>query len=64
MNGLQVIERRRRAEIATLDERDRQSALCRIVCDGQAVDAAADDEHVEFAIGKPRQVSNQAETIL
>ena len=59
-----MIERRGRAEVAAVDQRDGQPALRRVVGDRQTVDAAAHHEHVEFAFGEAREVSNQAELIL
>src|SRR5262249_42932503 len=47
VGGALVVERRRRGEVAPLDERDRQSARSRLVCRHQSVNAPADDEHVE-----------------
>ena len=41
-----MVERRRRAEVARLDERHRQAARRRVERRRQAVDAAADDEDV------------------
>ena len=64
VNGFQMIERRGGAEIAALDQRHGQPALRRVVGDRQTVDAAADHEHVEFAFGEAREISNQAELIL
>ena len=45
----EMIEGAAAAEIGALDERDGEAALRRVVRDRQAVDAAADDEHVERA---------------
>ena len=64
VDRLEVIERRRRAEISALDERHRQPALRGVVRDREAVDAAADDEQIEVARGQPREISYQARTIL
>ena len=47
VNRAQMIERRAAAEVVALDQRHRQAALRRVVRDRQAVDPAADDEHVE-----------------
>ena len=60
MNRLQMIERRRGAEVAAIDQRNGQPALGGIVGDREPVDAAANDEHVEFAFGQPREISNHA----
>ena len=60
VNRLEVIERRGGAEIAAIDQRDRQAALRGVVGDRQAVDPAAHHEHVEFAFGQPREISNHA----
>ena len=60
VNRLEMIERRGGAEIAAIDERNGQAALRGVVGDRQAVDAAAHHEHVEFAFGKPRKISNHA----
>ena len=59
-----MIERRGASEIAAFDERDRQPALRGVVGNGQPVDTAAHDEYIEIAVGEPREVSNQAGTIL
>ena len=48
----QVIERRAAAEVVGLDEGRRQAPLRRVVGDREAVDAAADDEHVEGPRGE------------
>ncbi len=64
VDGLEMIERRGGAEIAAIDQRDRQPALRGVVGDRQAVDAAAHHEHVEFAFGEAREISNQAGLIL
>ena len=45
----EVVERSAASEIAAVDERDRQPTLRAVVRDRQAVDAAADHEHVEGA---------------
>ncbi len=42
-----MIERRAAAEIVPFDERHGKPSLRGVVCDRQAVDAAADDEQVE-----------------
>ena len=52
MDRAQVIEGAAAAEIVALDERDGQPALGRIAGNRQAVDAAADDEHVEGLRGR------------
>src|SRR5262249_45943911 len=54
----QVVERVPRPEIATFDERDGESPLCGIGRDGEAVDAAADDEQVEGVGAETRYVPN------
>ena len=59
-----MIERRGGAEIAAIDQRNRQASLRCVVRNRQTVDAAADHEHVEVAFGKPREISNQAGLIL
>ncbi len=64
VNGLEMIERCRGAEIAAIDQRNGQTALRRVVGDRQTVDAAAHHEHVEFAFGEAREISNQAGLIL
>ena len=64
MDRLEVIERRRRAEVAAIDERNRQSALRRIAGNRQAVDAATNHKHIEFAFGEAGEISNQAGLIL
>ncbi len=48
----EVVERGAAAEIGAFDERDGQAALGGVVRDRQAVDAAADDEHVEGTAGE------------
>ena len=58
----QVVERGAAAEVVALDERDRQAALRRVVGDRQAVDAAADDEHVEGAAGQAVEVADHADS--
>jgi hypothetical protein len=57
VNGAQVVEGTAAAEIIALDERHRGAALRGVVRDRQAVDAAADDEHVERALGEPVRIS-------
>ncbi len=57
VNGAQVVEGAAAAEIVALDERHRSAALRRVVRDRQAVDAAADDEHVERALGEPVRIA-------
>ena len=47
VHRLGVIEGAAAAEVAALDERGGEAPLRRVVGDGEAVDAAADDEHVE-----------------
>ena len=46
MDRAEVVERRAAPEVAAIDERHRQPALRAVVRDRQAVDAAADDEHI------------------
>ncbi len=43
----EMVEGTAAAEVGTIDERDAEAALRRVVRDRQAVDAAAHDEHVE-----------------
>src|SRR4051794_9059095 len=57
MRGLLMIERRGRAEISGVDERDAQVASRRFGCDRQAVDAAADDQDVVDGPGKSIEVA-------
>jgi hypothetical protein len=52
-----MIERGAAAEVATLDERDREAALRHVIRDGQTVDAAANDEHVEGLVGEPIEIA-------
>ena len=52
------------AEITSLDEGDREPALRGVIGDRQPVDAAADNEHVDVAVGQARKISNQTGTIL
>ena len=49
MKRPEMVERGAASEIAAVDERHRQPALRAVVRDRQAVDAAADHEHVEGA---------------
>ena len=55
---LLMIERRAAAEIAGFDERDPQSAACRLVRAGQAVNAAADDQQVELVRLEPGEIAS------
>jgi len=47
-----MVERGAAAEVGPLDERDRQAALSGVVGNGQAMNAAAHDEHVEGGAGQ------------
>ena len=55
----EVVERGAAAEIGAFDQRDGQAALGGVVRDRQAVDAAADDEHVKGTAGERVDVANQ-----
>ena len=48
MQGLEVVERRGRAEVVLVDDGDRQAPLRGIPCRRDAIEAGADDDHVEF----------------
>ena len=52
VDGLEMIEGCRGAEIVALDERHGQPALRCVVGDRQAIDTAADHQHVELACGQ------------
>ena len=52
-----MIERQAAAEVAALDERDRQAARGRVVGGEQSVDAAADDQQVVAVRGQIGRVS-------
>src|SRR5688500_8566502 len=58
VDRLEMIERRGGAEVAALDEPNRQAALCRVVRDRQTVNTTAHHEHVEFVLGQPWKISN------
>jgi hypothetical protein len=60
VDGLEMIERGSGAEVAAIDQRDGLSTLRGVVGDRQAVYPAAHHEHVEFAFGQPREISNHA----
>ena len=53
----EMVERGAAAEVGAFDQRDRQAALGRVIRDRQAVDAAADDEHVEGTAGERGQIT-------
>ena len=57
MNRAQVIEGCAAAEVLPLDERHGKAALRRVVGDRQAVDAAADHEHVERPVGQRLEIA-------
>ena len=57
VNRAEMIERRPAAEIGAIDERHREPALGGVVGDGEAVDAAADDEDVERTADELVQVT-------
>ena len=60
VDGLEMIEGGRGAEVAALDQRHRQPALRGVVRGREAIDAAADDEQVEFGGGQAREISIHA----
>jgi hypothetical protein len=64
VNRPQMIERGPAAEVLLLDERHRQPALRRVVRDRQPVNAAADDEDVERAVGQLIEVAGHRADIL
>ena len=57
MDRSEVIEGGAAAEIGALDECDGQAALRGVVGDRQAVDAAADDEHIKRTTGELVEVT-------
>ena len=58
VHRLRVVEGTAAAKVAALDKGRRQPALRGIVRDGEAVDAPADDEHVESPRGEAGQVAD------
>ena len=60
VDGLEMVERCRGAEVGGAHQRNRQSALRGVIGDCQPVDATAYHEHVEVALGKPWKISNHA----
>ena len=58
VHRLRVVEGTAAAEVAALDKGRRQAALGGVVRDGEAVDAPADDEHVESPRGEAGQVAD------
>ena len=54
---LQVVERRRRAEVVLVDERHRQAAQRGVPRRERAVEAGADDDHVEASIRQAAEIA-------
>jgi hypothetical protein len=55
-----MIERGGATEIATIDERDRKTPLCRIIRGNQTGDTATDDQQVVFATGQATEITNHS----
>ena len=63
VDGLLMVERRGASEVGCLDERRAQPAAGGVVRDGQPVDPAADNEHVEGGRGERLEIARSHDAL-